>query len=140
MIRLIYTLSIYIVLAWVAIGIYKIATYDNINDPYYNETIHFITGAILLVALVPFYFYCFNQKIKILRLNMNTIQKICVMVFVGSIALAYIGYRYLGDNYYSNPFAYNTDSFKPNWLLIISIFNIVVSSVAFFLFKDKKEE
>ena len=66
---------------------------------------------------------------------MNKIQKICVMVFVGSIALAYMGWV-TGSDY--NPFwLSNVYPIKPNWLLVISIFNIVVSPVGFFLFKDK---
>lgn len=63
---------------------------------------------------------------------MNTIQKICVMVFIGSIPMAYFGYdlsvgEWQGNSYWRGPHA----------LLILAVFSLCASATGFFLFKDK---
>ena len=75
---------------------------------------------------------------------MNDKQKIFAMVAVGSIILWFItvfglGFdgespgRILSDFQY-----YFKKGDRTNWLGIIAIFNIAVSILGFFLFKDKK--
>ena len=79
-------------------------------------------------------------------MNMNTTQKIFVMIGVGSYVIFYISMEEL--NYYWN-FHDNKlyaqfwmeDSSKywvkdTNWLGIVSLFNMVASSIGFLLFKD----
>ncbi len=86
--------------------------------------------------------------------NMNNIQKMFVMVAVGSLILFLITIYALGFNAYEwvlNDFGYQDLVFKnpfkkwfqgvgirTNWLGIIAIVNISISIVGFFLFKDKK--
>ena len=79
--------------------------------------------------------------------SINKMQKIFAMVAVGSIILWFItvfglgfdGQRYLGYGHSK----FDLEQFfkqgkKINWLGIIAIFNIAVSILGFFLFKDKK--
>ena len=71
---------------------------------------------------------------------MNDKQKIFVMVGVGSIALLIISMTALQWSF-ERPFSRlilgKNPHWKTNWLGIIAVFNIVVSFVGFFLFKDK---
>ena len=78
---------------------------------------------------------------------MNDKQKIFVMVCVGSLVVLLI--TLFGTNEFTleQPFisvrgldydaAYKYGNRHTNWFGMIALFNIVVSSVGFFLFKDK---
>ena len=79
--------------------------------------------------------------------SINKMQKIFAMVAVGSIILWFItvfGLGFDGDGYglegkiYSGFQYYFKQGSRTNWLGIIAIFNIAVSILGFFLFKDKK--
>jgi len=79
--------------------------------------------------------------VYVLNSSMNTLQKIFVMVGVGSLVTSFLGIivseAYSLESYTLVVF-WNTGGVdKVNWVFIISVFNIVVSSVGFFLFKDK---
>ena len=88
-------------------------------------------------------------KIKRMIMNMNTTQKIFVMIGVGSFVIFYISMEEL--NYHWNFHDNKTytqfwmeDPFKywvkdTNRLGIVSLFNMVVSSISFILFKDWEE-
>ena len=83
---------------------------------------------------------------------MNKLQKIFIMVAVGSIilwfitvfALGFDGERYVSGGGFTRGSTVSDfrEYFKvgkrTNWLGIIAIFNIAVSVSGFFLFKDKK--
>ena len=82
--------------------------------------------------------------VYVLNSIMNTLQKIFVMVGVGSFFMLIIGgqistYSVEGGNSIKYLFiqGYTPETLRTNWLAVISVFNIVVSSVGFFLFKDK---
>ena len=98
---------------------------------------------------------------------MNTIQKICLMVFLGSTIMILVTIFGLGfpldeNFFFSEVWEKNkygglpievqnslrkmdgTSSWRPsllytktNWLGIVALFNIVMSSAGFFIFKDK---
>ena len=79
--------------------------------------------------------------------SINKMQKIFAMVAVGSIILWLItvfGLGFDGDirgyegEIYSGFQYYFKQGSRTNWLGIIAIFNIAVSILGFFLFKDKK--
>ena len=76
--------------------------------------------------------------------SINKMQKIFAMVAVGSIILWFItvfGLGFDGDSpndIYSSFQYYFKQGNRTNWLGIIAIFNIAVSILGFFLFKDKK--
>ena len=88
----------------------------------------------------------------VLNFIMNNVQKIFVMVAIGSIFLWFITVLGLGfdgqasvktvslyDSPYHSDFKYYFKKYdRINWLGIIAIFNIAVSVSGFFLFKDKK--
>ena len=107
------------------------------------------------------------MDITVLNCNMNNLQKIFVMVGFGSLVLIVVSIYGLGFEPNSNFFfeevweknkwsgltiehqkkvreLEGNPNWEPsflytrtNWLGIIAVFNIVVSSVGFFLFKDK---
>jgi hypothetical protein len=56
---------------------------------------------------------------------MNNIQKIFVMVFVGSLVMLIISV------------SLDLKTSGINWIAIVCLFNIPVSTTGFFLFKDK---
>ena len=65
---------------------------------------------------------------------MNNIQKILIMVGCGSVVMFLVSITFLHWSW-ENPFhvfAYN----RINYLGLISLFNVVVCSVGFILFKD----
>ena len=73
---------------------------------------------------------------------MNNIQKICVMVGIGSLVTLLIGIFFISydptlEGYPFTYYDYGAKTVRQNWLTIISAFNIVVSITGFFLFKDK---
>ena len=69
---------------------------------------------------------------------MNNLQKIFVMVAIGSIILWFITVFALGfDGQYHFKSLFKQGK-KINWLGIFAILNIAVSVSGFFLFKDKK--
>ena len=87
------------------------------------------------------------MNVIVLNCNMNNLQKIFVMVAVGSIVVLmitifatevfnlkspFISYTNLGYDAITKYGHKNT-----NWFGMIAVFNIVVSSIGFFLFKDK---
>jgi len=83
--------------------------------------------------------------VYVLNSSMNTLQKIFVMVGVGSLVIlpiSVMGNPVLSFGSLSSMFG-GLRTFGgeltliTNWIGIICIFNIVVSSVGFFLFKDK---
>ena len=57
------------------------------------------------------------------------------MVFVGSVATTFLGTQLSG---YHRPTIWSTgNALKINWVFIISVFNLCVSAIGFYLFKDK---
>ena len=76
--------------------------------------------------------------------SINKMQKIFAMVAIGSIILWFItviGLGFDGDSpgrLLSDFQYYFKQGDRTNWLGIIAIFNIAVSILGFFLFKDKK--
>ena len=74
---------------------------------------------------------------------MNTPQKIFVMVAVGSAVvfpitvLSNIYFSFASFNLMFGAITNMEGGHATNWLGIIAVFNVVVSSVGFFLFKDK---
>ena len=73
---------------------------------------------------------------------MNNIQKICVIVGIGSLVtllidIFFISYDPTLEVYPFTYYDYGAKTVRQNWLTIISAFNIVVSITGFFLFKDK---
>ncbi len=77
---------------------------------------------------------------------MNTLQKIFVMVAVGSLVILLITLFATNEFTLKQPFisvtmldadAILSGKRHTNWFGMIAVFNIVVSSVGFFLFKGK---
>ena len=64
--------------------------------------------------------------------DLNNIQKVCIMVGVGSLVVFLT--IFIFEEY---GIFYNTESFFVGFFGIIAIFNMVVSTLGFFLFKDK---
>ena len=77
-------------------------------------------------------------------LQMNILQKIFFMVAVGSVALFVIAANIsamrqfiLGDKW-QYMFIFRGKSDKVNWLAIISLFNIIISNLGYYIFAGKK--
>ena len=76
---------------------------------------------------------------------MNKIQKIFVMVAVGSFIVFIVSiagrYEFRFDNGFNNMFSYRTTNadviIQTNWLGIIAIANLFMSITGYLLFKDK---
>ena len=83
---------------------------------------------------------------ELLNPNMNNLQKIFIMVGLGSLVLLIVSITLL-EWTLSQPLSIMSKGvsrsgeifgeMKTNWLGIISIFNVVVSLVGFKLYKDK---
>ena len=86
------------------------------------------------------------MDIIVLNCNMNDKQKIFIMVGAGSLVVLLITLFATNEFSLENPFIsthrivwdyVKSGKRHTNWFGMIAVFNIVVSSVGFFLFKDK---
>ena len=72
--------------------------------------------------------------------GLNNIQKVFIMLFVGSFVILYVsieGSAYHGWRSFWDIFQVNDKSGEQNTIGLVALFNIVVSTLGFFLFKGK---